>query len=37
MILYVDNVACITQIRGGYVKGDRIKHITPKLFYTHEL
>ena len=36
-ILYEDNVACITQIRGGYIKGDRNKHIAPKLFYTHEL
>ena len=36
-ILYEDNVACITQIRGGYIKGDRTKHISPKLFYTHEL
>ena len=36
-ILYEDNVACITQIRGGYIKGDRTKHIAPKFFYTHEL
>ena len=36
-ILYEDNVACITQIRGGYIKGDRNKHIAPKFFYTHEL
>jgi hypothetical protein len=36
-ILYEDNVACITQIRGGYIKGDRTKHISPKFFYTHEL
>uniref|UniRef100_A0A2N9G9W6 Reverse transcriptase Ty1/copia-type domain-containing protein n=2 Tax=Fagus sylvatica TaxID=28930 RepID=A0A2N9G9W6_FAGSY len=36
-ILYEDNAACITQIRGGYIKGDRIKHISPKFFYTHEL
>jgi hypothetical protein len=28
---------CITQIIGGYIKGDRTKHISPKLFYTHEL
>jgi hypothetical protein len=36
-ILYEDNVACITQIRGGYIKGDRTKYILPKFFYTHEL
>jgi len=27
----------IAQIIGGYIKGDRIKHISPKFFYTHEL
>ena len=36
-ILYEDNATCITQIRGGYIKGDRTKHISPKFFYTHEL
>uniref|UniRef100_A0A2N9I6F2 GAG-pre-integrase domain-containing protein n=1 Tax=Fagus sylvatica TaxID=28930 RepID=A0A2N9I6F2_FAGSY len=36
-ILYEDNAACITQIRGGYIIGDRTKHISPKFFYTHEL
>ena len=36
-VLYVDNVACIAQVKGGYIKGDRIKHISPKFFYTHEL
>ena len=36
-ILYEDNAAYITQIRGGYIKGDRTKHISPKFFYTHEL
>jgi hypothetical protein len=36
-ILYEDNVACITQIREGYIKGDKTKHISPKFFYTHEL
>ena len=37
MILYEDNAAYITQIRGGYIKGDRSKNIAPKFFYTHEL
>ena len=36
-ILFEDNVACIAQITEGYIKGDRIKHISPKFFYTHEL
>ncbi|RVW79791.1 Retrovirus-related Pol polyprotein from transposon TNT 1-94 [Vitis vinifera] len=36
-ILFEDNVACITQITGGYIKRDRTKHISPKFFYTHEL
>ena len=36
-ILFEDNVACIAQIIGGYIKGDRTKHILPKFFYTHEL
>ncbi|GAV73921.1 hypothetical protein CFOL_v3_17404, partial [Cephalotus follicularis] len=36
-VIYEDNAACITQLRGGYIKGDRTKHISPKFFYTHEL
>ena len=36
-ILYEDNAACIAQLKGGFIKGDRTKHISPKLFYTHEL
>ena len=35
--LFEDNVACIAQIKGGHIKGDRTKHISPKFFYTHEL
>ena len=34
--LFEDNVACIAQIKEGYIKGERTKHISPKLFYTHE-
>ena len=37
IVLYEDNATCIAQIRGGYIKGDRTKHIFPKFFYTHEL
>ena len=36
-ILFEDNAAYITQLRGGYIKGDKTKHISPKFFYTHEL
>ena len=36
-ILFENNVACIAQIKGGYIKEDRIKYISPKFFYTHEL
>ena len=36
-VLYEDNAACIAQVKGGYIKGDRTKHILPKFFYTHEL
>ena len=36
-ILFEDNDACITQLRGDYIKGDKTKHISPKFFYTHEL
>ena len=36
-VLHEDNVACIAQIKGGFIKGDRTKHISPKFFYIHEL
>ena len=36
-IIYEDNTACITQAKEGYIKGDRTKHISPKLFFTHDL
>ena len=35
--LFEDNVACIAQIKGDYIKKYRTKHIFQKLFYTHEL
>ena len=37
IVLYEDNAACIAQVKGGYIKGDRTKYISPKFFYTHEL
>ena len=36
-VLYEDNTACIAQLKGGYIKGDRTKHISPKFFFTHDL
>ncbi|KAL6568032.1 hypothetical protein OROHE_003716 [Orobanche hederae] len=36
-IIYEDNAACISQVKGVYIKGDHTKHISPKFFYTHEL
>ncbi|XP_031116482.1 secreted RxLR effector protein 161-like [Ipomoea triloba] len=35
--IYEDNAACIAQLKEGYIKGDRIKHISPKFFFTHDL
>ena len=36
-VIYEDNAACIAQVRGGYIKGNKTKHISPKFFYAHEL
>ena len=36
-IIYEDNAACITQMETGYIKSNITKHISPKLFYPHEL
>ena len=36
-VIYEDNTACIAQVKGGYIKGDKTKHISPKFFYIHEL
>jgi len=36
-IIYEDNTACITQVSEGFIKGDRTKHLSPKLFFTHDL
>ena len=35
--LFENNATCIAQIKGGYIKGDKTKHISPKFFYTYEL
>ncbi|KAF8093520.1 hypothetical protein N665_0383s0145 [Sinapis alba] len=36
-VLYEDNATCIAQLKDGYIKGDRTKHILPKFFFTHDL
>ena len=36
-IIYEDNTVCIAQLKKGYIKGDRTKHISPKFFFTHDL
>ncbi|KAE8780327.1 retrotransposon protein, putative, Ty1-copia subclass [Hordeum vulgare] len=36
-IIYEDNAACIAQMQMGYIKSNITKHISPKLFYPHEL
>ena len=36
-MLHEDNVACIAQIKGRFIKCDRTKPYLPKFFYTHEL
>ena len=36
-IIYKNNIICVAQVRGWYIKGDKTKHISPKFFYTHEL
>ncbi|KAL4310252.1 hypothetical protein GQ457_01G011530 [Hibiscus cannabinus] len=36
-ILYDDNTTCIAQLKEGYIKGDKTKHISPKFFFTHDL
>jgi hypothetical protein len=36
-VLFEDNAACIAQLKEGFIKGDRTKHISPKFFFTHDL
>ncbi|GJZ88942.1 hypothetical protein Tco_0660724 [Tanacetum coccineum] len=37
IVVHEDNAACIAQLKDGYIKGDRTKHILPKFFFTHDL
>ena len=30
-VIFEDNTGCIEQVSGGFIKGDRTKHIAPKL------
>ena len=34
--MYEDNTVVIDQAKHGYIKGDATKHISPKLFFTHQ-
>ena len=36
-IIYEDNTDCIEQVSEGFIKGNRTKHIAPKLFFAHDL
>ena len=36
-IIYEDNAACVAQMHMGYIKSNITKHISPKLFFPHEL
>ena len=35
--LFEDNVACVAQMNGGYIKSDRAKYISPKFSFMQEL
>ncbi|GJX54690.1 putative reverse transcriptase domain-containing protein [Tanacetum coccineum] len=35
--VHEDNAACIAQLKGIYIKGDKTNHILPKFFFTHDL
>jgi len=37
IIIYEDNKACLDQLAKGYIRGDKIKHIAPKYFFTHDV
>jgi hypothetical protein len=37
-LIHEDNAACVTQMKEGYIKSDRTKHIPPRFFsYTQDL
>jgi hypothetical protein len=36
VVIYENNTAVIDQAKHGYIKGDALKHILQKLFFTHQ-
>jgi hypothetical protein len=36
-IIYEDNATCVAQMQTRYIKTNYTKHISPKLFYPHQL
>jgi hypothetical protein len=32
MVIYEDNAAAVAQVATGFIKADRVKHISPTLF-----
>ena len=36
-VIYEDNIACNSQLKERYIKGDRTKHISQKFFFTQDL
>jgi hypothetical protein len=36
-LIYEYNVACVAQMQQGYIKCNITKHISPKLFYPHQV
>ena len=35
--VYEDKEACKAQLKGEYIKGERMKHISLKFFFTNDL
>ncbi|GKD68448.1 hypothetical protein Tco_1322538 [Tanacetum coccineum] len=36
-VVHEDNAACMAQLKDGYIKGDKTKHILPKFFFTYDM
>ncbi|GKF54843.1 hypothetical protein Tco_0165183 [Tanacetum coccineum] len=36
-VVHKDNATCIAQLKDEYIKGDKIKHILLKVFFSHDL
>ncbi|KAM2811094.1 hypothetical protein COP2_044978 [Malus domestica] len=37
IVIHEDNAACVAQMKEGFIKSDKTKHISPKLFNAYEL